>query len=296
MTIAAQTSIAAELRHEADAVTRALDEYTAEPADFPPRLLEAMRYSLLGEGKRLRPALVLWSCAACGGRREAALPAALAVECVHAFSLIHDDLPALDDDDFRRGEPSCHKKFDEATAILAGDALLALAFDILSTEVADGPLAAAMVRELAQATGGMIGGEALDLEGETQPPAAAAVANIHSAKTALLIRAACRLGALAAGADEPRTAALSAYGEALGLAFQVADDLLDVTGTFEATGKTTAKDAAAGKQTYPRAIGLDASRELARGLAARAFAALRPLGDAGDRLAALANFVVQRTS
>ncbi len=296
MNIAAEFDIAAELRREADAVTRALDEHTAQPADLPPRLVEAMRYSLLGAGKRLRPALVLWSCEACGGGREAAMPAALAIECVHAFSLIHDDLPALDDDDFRRGEPSCHKKFDEATAILAGDAILALAFDILATDVEDGALAAAMVRELSQATGGMIGGEALDLEGETQPPQAGTVAKIHSAKTALLIRAACRLGAMAARADEPRIAALSAYGEALGLAFQVADDLLDVTGTFEATGKATAKDAAAGKQTYPRAIGLEASRELARGLSSRAVAALKPLGGTGDKLAALANFVVQRTS
>jgi geranylgeranyl pyrophosphate synthase len=262
------------------------------------RLGEAMRYSLEAGGKRLRPALVLWCCELCGGSREVAMPAALAVECVHTFSLIHDDLPAIDNDDLRRGRPTLHKQFDEATAILAGDALLALAFEILTESPVGAGAIKLMTRELAHATGaaGMIGGEAVDIEAQSRPPDAALVAAIHAAKTARLIEASCRLGGIAAGASGDQMSALGKYGHALGLAFQVADDLLDITGTAEALGKRTQKDAASGKQTYPRAVGIEASRALAAGSIDEAIEALSPFGSGARRLGGLARFVIERES
>ncbi len=294
--VVTEQDIQARLRQTAAGVEMALARCLDDCTGAPGGLVEAMRYSLLAGGKRLRPALVLWSCAACDGDEAVAMPAAVAVECVHTFSLIHDDLPALDNDDLRRGKPSCHKKFGEAVAILAGDALLALAFEIIGRGVRHADTAAAMTRELAEAAGcrGMIGGETADLAGESRPPDRDLVASIHAAKTARLLESSCRLGGLAAGADPTRTAALAGYGLDLGLAFQATDDLLDVTATSEAMGKRTNKDAASGKQTYPRAVGIDETRKIAVEAAGRAAAALEPFGSRAAPLAMLARFVVER--
>ncbi len=295
MTVDEAVDIQSALKTTAENVSHALDARLSKLVGFPPNLLEAMRYSLLG-GKRLRPVLVLWTCELCGGDTSWAMPAALAIECVHTFSLIHDDLPALDADDYRRGRLTNHRRFGEALAILAGDALSVLAFDIISSDVADEAVAIAMTRELSRATGGagMIGGELMDLESETLAPDSALVASIHSAKTARLMQAACRLGGIAAGANHAKMAALSAFGHELGLAFQAVDDLLDIEGTLEETGKQTGKDTAAGKQTYPRAVGLEESRRIAAEAAERAASVLLPLGDKTGRLTALTKFVVER--
>lgn len=278
-------------------VEHALRRRMADLRGWPPRLGEAVGYSLFARGKRLRPILALWSCDLCGGDQAAAMPAAMAIECVHTFSLIHDDLPALDDDDYRRGVATNHKVFGEATALLAGDALLALAFEIIAGDVDDPTTARAMALELASAAGGagMIGGELRDIEAEVDPPDAATTEAIHAAKTARLIQSACRLGALAAGADGQRFGAVSAYGHALGLAFQIADDLLDVTGTLATMGKRTGKDEAAGKQTMPRAVGRSESERIAAQRVEQAVAALAPFGSAGARLAALARYAIERT-
>lgn len=262
----------------------------------PASLTEAMRYSLEAGGKRMRPALVLWTCELCDGRRSDALPAAMAVECVHTFSLIHDDLPAIDNDDIRRGKPTCHKRFGEAMAILAGDALLALAFEILSNDVPDAALSRAMVRELSTASGGLIGGEAADIEGESCLPELHRVAAIHAAKTARLIEASCRLGGLAARASETRISALAEYGRHLGLAFQATDDLLDATGDSAIMGKPVQRDQTSGKQTYVRAVGVEESRRLARREAEAAVAALDVFGDGASILTQLAWYVVERES
>ena len=298
MPIAADDDITVALRQSADDVNEALRERLAQCGDAPPLLAEAMRYSLEAGGKRLRPVLVLWCCELCGGDRQAAMPAAVAVECVHTFSLIHDDLPALDNDDVRRGRPSNHKQFGEALAILAGDGLLALSFEILAREVADPDLATAMVRELAIAAGwqGVIGGEAADIEGESVAPDVALVARIHATKTARLIEASCRLGAMAARADDKSVSALADYGRVLGLAFQAADDLLDLTGSSAAMGKRAGKDEAARKQTYPRAVGIEESRKLAEAAADQAIAALASFGPRASKLASLARFAVDRQS
>ncbi|MFQ5429899.1 MAG: polyprenyl synthetase family protein [Phycisphaerae bacterium] len=298
MSISASETIRDELRRTAEEIDRCLAARTARLGTTAPRLVEAMRHSLSGGGKRLRPALVMWCCELCGGDHASALAPAMAIECVHSFSLVHDDLPALDDDDVRRGQAATHRVFGEALAILAGDALLALAFEILSEEVSSPDRAVAMTRELATATGaaGMIGGESLDIEGESHAPDLDEVERIHSLKTARLIESACRLGGLAAEASESQLRALSDYGRALGLAFQVADDLLDVDGTLQETGKQTGKDARAGKQTYPRAVGPEASRVHAEQMADQAVAALAPWGRRAERLASLARYVVERTA
>lgn len=298
MPIAADEHVAALLRHNAEDIDHRLELLLSHYAGASPRLADAMRYSLNAGGKRLRPALALWCCELCGGTHEAAMPAALAVECIHTFSLIHDDLPALDDDDFRRGKAANHKVFGEALAILAGDALLALAFELLARETTDAASSLAMIHELAAAAGwqGMIGGEAADLDGEKLPPNSALVGQIHSAKTARLIQASCRLGAMAAGADARSLATLGSYGHALGLAFQATDDLLDYTGGPQTMGKNTGKDAAAGKQTYPKAVGMEAAKRIAEAAVEQAVAALAPLGDRASRLASLARYVLERKS
>ncbi len=278
------------------AFEEALHRKTSDLSVVSPRLAEAMAYSLHAGGKRIRPCLVRWCCELCGGRWEDAIPPAIAIECVHTFSLIHDDLPAIDDDEFRRGKLTNHRVFGEATAVLAGDALLAFAFETLADGVSETAVAAAMMGELARATGRMIGGEQADLEGESQPPDVQLVREIHAAKTARLIESACRLGGIAAAADEGRMRALSEYGHALGLAFQVADDLLDITGTLESLGKKAGKDAEAGKQTYPRAVGDEASRDIAQDLVRKAVSALEPFESSASKLEALARFAVERTS
>jgi len=269
----------------------------AAGADGQRRLWEAMRYSLLAPGKRLRPYLLCRCCELAGGTQETALPVAAAIECVHAFSLIHDDLPAMDDDDLRRGRPTCHVKFGEALAILAGDGLLALAFELMAGGAADADRAAALTRQLAAACGpaGMIGGQADDVCGEGTAPDRVLTESIHERKTARLFEAACRMGGLAAGARGAVLEALGAYGRELGRAFQIADDLLDVTANADTLGKGVAKDAAAGKQTYPRCVGIEDSRRAARAHAERAVAALASFGAPADDLRELAVFATRRS-
>lgn len=287
-----------EFTRDAEETHRRLGRVFDECEGTPPSLLETMRYSVEGGGKRLRPVLVLWTCDAAGGDRERAWPAALAVEFIHAFSLVHDDLPAIDNDDLRRGRPTAHVRFGEALAILAGDALLAHAFTLLSTSGLDARLASALVAELSSAAGaaGLIGGEVADIEGEKLPPDEARVFAIHSAKTARLIQSACRMGAMAADAPAPTLHALSEFGRLIGLAFQATDDLLDVQGSGAELGKRAGKDAAAGKQTYPRAVGVEAATRRVQDTITRAIDALTPLGSAGERLAQLARWIGQRTA
>jgi geranylgeranyl diphosphate synthase type II len=267
----------------------------------PVRLMEAVQYSLMAGGKRLRPALVLETFAACAGpegasRRSSALAAAGAMELIHTFSLVHDDLPAMDDDDLRRGRPTNHKVFGEAMAVLAGDAMTVMAFELLAAD-AEATVAGALVRELAHASGpeGMIGGQVLDIDGENQALSLGQLQHLHRMKTGALLRASCRMGAITAGSSPERLAAVTAYGEHLGLAFQIVDDLLDVTSTPEQMGKATGKDAAKGKNTYPSLLGIEKSQREAERQLAAALEATREL-EAGAGLRALAAFVVTRKS
>jgi geranylgeranyl diphosphate synthase type II len=283
-------------------VDEALSAYLPEPAGdlaeaCPPRLTEAMRYSLLGGGKRLRPILALMAAEACGADPDSALPAACALEMVHTYSLIHDDLPSMDDDDLRRGRPTCHKAFDEATAVLAGDALLTLAFEVLARDVHPASAAAGCVLALAEGAGpsGMVGGQMADLQAEGQPDATLeALEAIHRRKTGALLRASLKMGALVAGAEPATVRALEAYGHAVGLAFQIVDDLLDVQGDEAKLGKRVNKDHGLGKWTYPGLLGLEGSRRHARSLADEAVKALIPLGARGARLRALALDLLER--
>jgi farnesyl diphosphate synthase len=260
-----------------------------------PRLRAAMRHATLGGGKRLRALLAYAAAEACGTEEARADAAACAVECVHAFSLVHDDLPAMDDDALRRGQPTVHVAFDEATAILAGDALQALAFEVIAASPLPADARVAQVRELAVATGaaGMCAGQSLDMQ------AGAAVLptleHLHALKTGALIRAAVRLGAFAGGADAATQQALDAYADALGLAFQIRDDLLDVEGDDAQLGKTAGKDAAQGKATYVSLAGTAAARERLDELARAMDAALQPLGAGADALRALARFAIARS-
>jgi geranylgeranyl diphosphate synthase type II len=243
-------------------VDAALDRYVPRPDGFGRRLFEAMRHSLFSGGKRLRPCLCLLVCESLGGARRAALPAACALEMVHTYSLIHDDLPAMDDDDLRRGRATCHKAFDEATAILAGDALLTLAFQTVAENAPSPGHATRITAILSRAAGplGMVLGQMRDLESEGRPCSIDRIRDIHATKTAAMIAASFEIGSVAAGADEEVTRRLSEAGLGVGLAFQIVDDILDVTATTAQLGKTAGKDAAGGKATYPAAIGLDASR------------------------------------
>ena len=286
------------LRERAEEATAALDAALVCPDEPSRDLYEAMRYMVLGGGKKMRPALVLMACEACGGDPKEALPAACAVEMVHTYSLIHDDLPAMDDDDLRHGRPSCHKRFGEAMAILAGDALLTEAFRVLATGVADAARAKALVAELAAAAGavGMVGGQVADLQAErTRSDDDRLLEVIHRRKTAALLTAAVVMGAISAGAGEHRIRSLRAYGMHLGLAFQIADDVLDATAPTEVLGKTAGKDAAAGKLTFVKLFGVEAARRRARAEADRAVDALIGFGHQGDWLRDLARYVVERT-
>jgi len=282
-------------------IEQVLDRALRPPATGSQRLLEAMRYSALGGGKRLRPTLVYTTGEALGAPLEWLDDPAAAVELIHVYSLVHDDLPAMDDDDLRRGRPSCHKAFDEATAILAGDALQAVAFELLAGSAEQGPPEAlrrlAMVRLLAVGIGtaGMAGGQAIDLESVGQRLALADLQRMHRLKTGALIETSVLLGAAAAGVlGGTLWAALREYGAAIGLAFQIQDDILDVTGTTAAIGKIAGADAAHHKPTYTSLLGLDGAREAAAQQRARARAAIEPLGAAGEPLAALADFVIGR--
>ena len=265
----------------------------------PPRLMEAINYSLLAGGKRLRPTLVLESCRAAGGdpASPSALVAAAAMELIHTFSLVHDDLPAMDDDDLRRGRPTNHKVFGEALAILAGDAMVTAAFELLAHR-ADAAIAPRLIAELASAAGpaGMIGGQVLDIEGENRSLSIDELRKLHAMKTGALLVASCRMGALAAGASDAVIDSLTAYARHVGLAFQIVDDLLDVTATPEQLGKATNKDVRRGKNTYPQLLGLDGARDAAASELQAAIAVLSPLGDRAAGLASLARFIVQRSS
>jgi geranylgeranyl diphosphate synthase type II len=257
-----------------------------------------MRYSVFAGGKRVRPILAILACRAVGGADDAAMPAACAVECAHTYSLIHDDLPAMDDDDFRRGKPSNHKAFDEATAILAGDALLTAAFEIIAARTADAAVASRVTLELATAAGwaGMVGGQMADLLAEGAEPREETLRFIHRRKTGALIRASVRCGAFCGGADDGQLELLTRYAEHVGLAFQIADDILDITATSEQLGKTAGKDKSSRKLTFPAVLGLEKSRAEATRLAAEAADVLAGLGDRAGPLALLANFIVARTS
>ena len=292
----AEMSAAGTLATDADLlaeVERAL-ESCLDRHPLAPRLREAMRYAVLGGGKRVRPLLTVRACEAAGGRRMDAVPAAIALEMIHCFSLVHDDLPALDNDDLRRGRPTTHRAHGEALAILAGDALTSVAMEVaLGSPVRPAEVA----RELASATTAMITGQVYDtmggLPGNPDPPER--LRTIHDNKTGALIRCACRMGAICASGDPAVLGALTAYGEAMGLMFQVVDDILDETQSTEHLGKAAGKDRDAGKVTYPGVFGLDASRRQVAELLERSLAALRPLGTAADPLRDMANALATRT-
>jgi geranylgeranyl diphosphate synthase type II len=274
-----------------------LEKYIELAPGIPGRLQEAMAYSLLAGGKRLRPILVLLSCEACGGSTEAALPAACAIEMVHTYSLIHDDLPAMDNDDLRRGRPTNHVVFGEALAILAGDGLLTLAFEVMARDISPAETAAACCADLARAAGmvGMVGGQVADLEAEGRTVASLdELEAIHRRKTGALLASSLTLGARIAGAKNDDLHRLASYGRCLGLAFQITDDLLDVCGTSLNMGKTVQKDAARGKLTYPSLLGEEASLLRAQCQIAEACEWIKPFGDRGRRLDALAQFVLER--
>jgi farnesyl diphosphate synthase len=264
----------------------------------PARLLAAMRHAALGGGKRLRPFLVIEGVRLFGVERPGVHLVAAAVECVHCYSLIHDDLPAMDDDDLRRGRPTVHKAFDEATAVLAGDALLTLAFDILTDRSVDpnAGVRAALVSCLAQAAGagGMAGGQMLDLEAERQAPDEDAIRTLQAMKTGALFRYAAEAGAILTHANSEGRERLRRFGAAFGLAFKLADDLIDATGTAEAAGKATAKDAGRGKATLVAIHGVDGARALLERAVGEASAELEPFGQAGDVLRAATQFVAYR--
>lgn len=281
-------------------IEQVLDRCLALPDSGTSRLREGMRYSVLGGGKRLRPILVYTTGEALGAPLEQLDVPAAAVELVHVYSLVHDDLPAMDDDDLRRGRPTCHRAFDEATAILVGDALQALAFDVLAHDES-GPLNAAarlqMIRILAYASGtsGMAGGQAIDLASVGHALTAEGVENMHRRKTGALIQCSVLLGATAAGLTEgPKLDALRKFGADIGLAFQIQDDILDIEGETAVIGKSAGADIARNKPTYPSTIGLPASRLKAQELCDGAIAALAPVGPAAAALAELARYVVNR--
>lgn len=261
------------------AIEAAIEERITEPV-FPPMLNDAVRYAALGAGKRLRPVLTLLACEAAGGERSAALTPAVAIEMIHAFSLVHDDLPALDNDELRRGKPTLHVQYDEATAILTGDAMMSMAFGLLADAPGVDPtITALQVRELAQATNQMIAGQVLDTVGGGDEGAddLARVRLIHEQKTGALLRASCRMGAIAAGADDSTLETLTRFGDAIGLMFQIVDDLIDVEQHESHTGKKTGKDQDADKLTYPGVLGIEASRAEAHRLREAAIEALSNL-------------------
>lgn len=286
-----------EVREAFGQLEARLEAETRFEAGCPARLQAAIHYSLLAPGKRLRPLLVLAANAVCGGQPNEALPAACAVEMIHTYSLVHDDLPAMDDDDLRRGRPTCHIQFDEATAILVGDALIPRAFEVLANNGSDPRLASRCVLELARAAGAaaLVGGQADDLQAEFAEPDPEWLQTIHARKTAAMIAVSLKLGALTAGAAENQVQRLENFGKKLGLAFQIADDLLDLRGDQSKMGKKTQKDPIRGKLTYPAVLGVERSLELAVALIAQGNRELEPLGLAAAPLQHLAQFVIERT-
>ena len=300
MPLSSYSDFGTALTEAARSVERTMDRLIPKGEDGEARVFDAMRYSSLGGGKRLRAFFVMATATLFKVGEMPALRTASAIEFVHAYSLIHDDLPAMDDDDLRRGKPSCHKQFDEATAILAGDALQALAFEVLAHEETHGDPAVrtALITELARAAGaqGMVGGQMLDLLAETQGSemSIGAITRLQRLKTGALISFSCTAGAILGKAADPMRHALAAYAHDLGLAFQIVDDLLDVEGSAAELGKTPGKDVAAGKATFVSILGLERARMQANALAKQAAAHLDPFGDAANLLRQATEFVVAR--
>jgi geranylgeranyl diphosphate synthase, type II len=278
-------------------IDRALDRFLPKEDVRPATIHKAMRYSLFAGGKRLRPILTLAAAEACGGKIDNALPLACAMECIHTYSLVHDDLPSMDNDDFRRGRPTCHKVFGEGIAVLAGDALLTIAFEIVSHAKPPHRYEPfTILREVAVAAGSrkLIAGQVADLEAEGKKVGLAELQYIHQNKTAAILTASVCLGAMSANATAKELAAITKFGRALGLAFQVIDDILDVTQTSEKLGKSAGKDVAAQKATYPAIIGLAKSRIEAKRLTKQAHDSLSIFGKKGDTLHALADYLLKR--
>ena len=281
-------------------VNKKLEELLPPADTYPPRIHEAMRFSVFAGGKRLRPMLALCACEAAGGARASALPFACALEIIHTYTLIHDDLPALDDDDMRRGRLSSHKQFDEATAILAGDGLLTLAFEIMTNQALAPDVAPetllSVAGETARAVGstGTIGGQMVDIELENSESDLPALEYIHSHKTGKLISASTRGGARLCGGADDHVTALTGYGRKIGMAFQIIDDILDVEGETKTLGKTTGSDKRKNKLTYPAVSGMESSRKYAAQLVDSAIESLEMFGPAGERLKDLAEYVIAR--
>ncbi len=278
-------------------IDRSLDRYLPKENVKPATIHKAMRYSLFAGGKRLRPILCLAAAEACGGKIDRALPLACVMECIHTYSLVHDDLPSMDNDDFRRGRLTCHKVFGDGIAVLAGDGLLTIAFEILSRAKPTSRYnLSILLGEVALAAGSerLIAGQVADLEAEGKPADRALVRYIHENKTSAILTTSVRLGAMSANANPKQLAAITKFGRALGLAFQVIDDILDVTQTSEKLGKSAGKDVAAKKATYPAVIGLNESRAEAKRLTKQAHGALSIFGRKGEALHALANYLLER--
>ncbi|MBJ6749282.1 polyprenyl synthetase family protein [Geomonas anaerohicana] len=288
------------LKQKCQLVDQALERYLPDAEELPASLHSAMRYSVFAGGKRVRPVLMLAACEAVGGSADAVMPAACAMEMIHTYSLIHDDLPAMDNDDFRRGNPTNHKVYGEATAILAGDALLTEAFILLSNGTGGDPAARLkVIQEIAVASGsrGMVGGQVVDMESEGRHDVdLATLSYIHTHKTGALIRASVRCGAILAAASEEQFKSLTRYADAIGLAFQIADDILDVEGTTEELGKDAGSDQARGKATYPALMGLEASKARAHELVEIALDALSSFDEGAEPLRAIASYIVKRKS
>lgn len=286
------------LRLTADAVEAALDRLLPIPTGHHAVVAEVMRYAALGGGKRLRPFLVLETARMLGGDMDHAMTVGCALECLHVYSLVHDDLPCMDDDDLRRGKPTVHKRYDEALAVLAGDGLLTHAFELLASEGAhaDPAIRSRLVLELARAggTNGMIGGQVVDITVAENERDTALITQLQAMKTGALIRFATKAGGLISGAQAHDLVALDRYSDALGLAFQIRDDILDVEGDAELVGKAVGKDADLGKATFVSLLGLDGAKEKARQLGDTARAALAPYGEKGQALIGTVDFVLER--
>jgi geranylgeranyl diphosphate synthase, type II len=298
MTETGQIGLEEYLEEQQRLVDAVLDEWVPGESVEPQSIHRAMRYSLFAGGKRVRPILAIAAAQAVSEAPVGVEHAAITLELIHTYSLIHDDLPAMDNDDLRRGRPTCHKVFGDALAILAGDALCTLAFEVISRlPRGTAEQKVLLVQELARASGtvgGMIAGQVHDIEGERQQPTSHLLELIHRAKTGALLRASVRIGAIYAGATARELEALTAYGEHIGLAFQIVDDILDVEQTSEKLGKTAGKDQAQQKITFPAVYGLDRSREMAENERLAAHAALNPFNERADRLRQLADLIVQR--
>ncbi|MHC4456887.1 MAG: polyprenyl synthetase family protein [Planctomycetota bacterium] len=287
-----------QLQDKREIANQALSRLIEQQAGIGSDLKKAIKYTLEAPGKRVRSALVLWCCELISGSvNDNAEIAAAAIEMVHTYSLVHDDLPSMDNDDFRRGQPTCHKVFDEATAILVGDSLLTLAFEVLARQIDEPTVAVKLIGLLAEAAGpaGMIKGQLADLKAENSHCTEEFLQNIHIDKTARMFRCAATMGAVAGGADEDQIQRLGDYGLKIGLCFQIADDILDVSSSSEQLGKTAGKDEKAGKATYPSVVGLQKSKQVAEELTNEALTLLEPFSPKADTLRQLATALLKRT-